>query len=73
MKITFDSAKRAKTLAERQIDSANAATVFEGPIFTLLDDRIDYGEQRFQTYGCWRIVWCLLSGRREARIGTSYR
>jgi uncharacterized DUF497 family protein len=52
--ITFDPAKRAKTLAERGLDFA--AKVFAGLTLTLLDDRRDYGEFRFQTYG-------LLDGR----------
>jgi uncharacterized DUF497 family protein len=44
-------AKREKTLAERGLDFNHAATVFSGVTLTLLDDRLDYGEPRFQTYG----------------------
>ena len=51
MRITFDPAKRERTLADRGIDFADAASVFAGPTLTLLDDRFDYGEPRFQTYG----------------------
>ena len=51
MKITFDPAKRMKTLAERGVDFADARFVFEGLTFTLLDDRFDYGEDRYQIYG----------------------
>jgi len=51
MKITFDPAKRIKNLTERKIDFADAEIVFDGQTYTLLDDRFDYGEQRFQTYG----------------------
>jgi uncharacterized DUF497 family protein len=54
--ITFDPAKRAKTLAERGLDFEDAAKVFAGLTLTLLDDRQDYDELRFQTYG-------LLDGR----------
>jgi uncharacterized DUF497 family protein len=56
MRITFDPRKRAATLAERGLDFADAALVFEGRTFTQLDDRFDYGEKRFQTFG-------LLNGR----------
>jgi uncharacterized DUF497 family protein len=49
--ITFDPAKRAKTLAERGLDFEDEAKVFTGLTLTLLDDRQDYGELRFQTYG----------------------
>ena len=51
MPITFDIAKRDKTLSERGIDFADAALVFEGLHFTLADDRHDYGESRFITVG----------------------
>ena len=51
MGITFDAAKREKTLAERRLDFEDAAKVFAGVTLTLLDDRRDYGEPRFQTYG----------------------
>jgi hypothetical protein len=50
VKITYDPAKREKTLAERGLDFADATTVFDGPTLTLLDDRRDYGEPRLQTY-----------------------
>jgi uncharacterized DUF497 family protein len=33
MAITFDPAKRAKTLAERQLDFEDASEVFDGPTF----------------------------------------
>jgi uncharacterized DUF497 family protein len=49
--ITYDPAKRAHTLAQRGLDFEAAATVFAGVTLTLLDDRRNYDEQRFQTYG----------------------
>ena len=51
MRITYDPAKRDKTLAERGLDFEDAERVFDGATLTLLDDRRDYGEPRFQTYG----------------------
>jgi uncharacterized protein len=62
MKLTYDPAKRAVTLANRGLDFIEAADVFAGMTFTQRDDRFDYDEQRFQTYGLLRgrlvmIVW----------------
>jgi uncharacterized protein len=62
VRITFDPAKRDKTLAERGLDFADAASVFAEPHFTLPDEREDYGEARFQTFGLLRqrvvvMVW----------------
>lgn len=51
VRITYDPAKRKKTLVERGLDFEHAALVFGGATLTLLDDRLDYGEPRFQTYG----------------------
>ncbi len=51
MAITYDPAKRIRTVRERGLDFADAEKVFAGPALTILDDRKDYGEPRFQTYG----------------------
>jgi uncharacterized DUF497 family protein len=75
MKITFDPAKRAITLAERRLDFLEAELVFDGPTHTVLDDRFDYGETRWVTYGLLRgrlvaVVW---TERGEARHVISMR
>jgi hypothetical protein len=51
MDIEFDEEKRRQTLEHRGLDFADAASVFDGPELTSLDDREDYGENRFQTVG----------------------
>ncbi|MFN7108636.1 MAG: BrnT family toxin [Brevundimonas sp.] len=51
MRITFDPSKRERTLAERGLDFAQAATVFDGDHLTFEDDRQDYGELRLITIG----------------------
>lgn len=51
MTIAWDDAKRAKTLAERGLDFADAHLVFAGRHLSLPDDRRDYGERRFITTG----------------------
>jgi uncharacterized DUF497 family protein len=75
MKITFDRAKRERTLKERGLDFADAVEVFAGPTFDLEDNRLDYGETRTQTYGLLRgrlvvVVW---TRRGEARQIISMR
>jgi uncharacterized DUF497 family protein len=62
VRITFDPAKRAKTLAERGLDFADAAEVFTGLHATREDRRRDYGEPRFISAGYLRgrfvvLVW----------------
>ena len=62
MRITFDTAKRAKTLAERGLDFADAGRVFAGKTLDAEDDRADYGETRMVTVGHLRgrmvvVVW----------------
>ena len=56
MRITFDPAKRKKTLAERGLDFTDAASVFTGVTLEMKDIRKDYGEPRIICYG-------LLAGR----------
>jgi uncharacterized DUF497 family protein len=51
VKITYDPAKRAKTLEERGIDFEDAPDVFSGPTVTAPDLRRNYGEERFMTFG----------------------
>ncbi len=75
MGITYDPAKRKKTLAERGLDFEHAAAVFSGITLTLLDDRQDYGEPRFQTYGLLgrRLVMVVWTPRGEDRHVISMR
>ena len=51
MRITFDPAKRAKTLADRGLDFADAASVFTGATLEVEDTRKDYGEIRIICFG----------------------
>ena len=51
MKLTWYEPKRAQTLERRVLDFAHADRVFAGRTITHLDDRRDYGEERFQTIG----------------------
>ena len=56
MRVTFDPAKREKTLSERGLDFADAALVFAGVTLDIEDTRRNYGETRVICYG-------LLEGR----------
>jgi len=54
MHITFDPAKRARTLADRGLDFADAAEVFAGTTAEVEDTREDYGETRILCFGLLR-------------------
>ena len=56
MVLTFDPAKREKTLSDRGLDFADAAAVFTGVTLEIEDTRRNYGETRVICYG-------LLEGR----------
>lgn len=75
MAITFDLAKRDRTLLERGLDFAEAANIFEGPTFTTEDVRHKYGEVRWVTYGLLggRLVSVVWTGRGENRHVISLR
>jgi len=51
MKITFDPQKRQRTLEARGLDFADSVAIFQSRHISQLDDRQDYGEKRFITYG----------------------
>jgi uncharacterized protein len=75
MRITFDPAKRDITLKVRGFDFGRAEEVFEGPTFTQQDERRDYGEIRYQTYGRYegQFVMVVWTRRYEARHIISMR
>lgn len=75
MKITYDPAKRGVTLKARAIDFEDAAKVFAGRTLTVADQRIDYGEPRFQTVGrlAGRMVMIVWTPRGKTRHVISMR
>jgi uncharacterized DUF497 family protein len=56
MEFKWDEAKRKSNLRNHGIDFVNIKEVFEGKTVTILDNRFNYGEERFVTFG-------LLDGR----------
>ena len=75
MALTFDPAKREATLLHRGLDFAEAETVFAGLTLTLPDERHDYGEVRYQTYGLLgeRLIMLVWTERGEDRHIISMR
>lgn len=69
MEIEYDDEKRTATLEQRGLDFADAPKIFEGPHLTLEDDRMNYGESRFQTVGHLdgRMVMVVWTDRGSAR------
>lgn len=70
MTLTWDEAKRQRTLTGRGLDFAHAEMVFAGSHATGLDDRRDYGEPRYITAGYVKgrfvvIVWTPRDGDRR--------
>ena len=51
MRISFDPAKRLRTLADRGLDFEDAAIVFDGTTIEVEDTRKNYGERRVICYG----------------------
>jgi hypothetical protein len=67
MALTWDEAKRQRTLSERGLDFADAAVVFAARSMTLPDERRNYAEPRFITAGWLRgrfviVVWTQRDG-----------
>lgn len=75
MNVEFDPAKRAWTLRERGLDLAAAGAIFEGYTLTFEDDRDDYGEDRFVTFGIMerKVVACVWTLRGDKRRIISLR
>ena len=63
MEFDWDEAKRQVNLRDHGIDFVCIETVFEGETVTIVDDRFDYGEQRFVPFG-------ILEGRVVAVVHT---
>ena len=75
MRITFNPAKRAKTLADRGLDFSRAGGIFERPHATRADSRKEYGERRLITVGYLdgRLVVVIWTSRGRARRIISMR
>ncbi|HWT11688.1 MAG TPA: BrnT family toxin [Allosphingosinicella sp.] len=75
MRVEFDPAKRAWTLRNRGLDLADAGEIFEGFTLTFEDDREEYEEDRFVTFGIMKgkLVACVWTFRGDNRRIISLR
>ena len=51
MEFEWDEDKRLANIKNHGVDFIDVSDVFDGDIFTVEDDRYNYGEQRFVTFG----------------------
>ena len=51
MNFEWNEAKRQINIRKHRIDFINVETIFRGYTITIEDDRKDYGEERFVTFG----------------------
>jgi uncharacterized protein len=70
MELEFDEAKRLWTIENRGLDFTQAVEVFTSSYLQFEDDRYDYGEQRYITFGfindrAVAIVWTLRNNNRR--------
>lgn len=75
MKVSYDPHKRARTLAEGGLDFEDAVQVFAGATIDVADDRREYGEERWQSYGLLneRLVMIAWTPRGKSRHVISMR
>lgn len=63
MEFEWDESKRITNLRKHGIDFSDVLAIFDGEIVTVEDERFEYGEERFVTFG-------LLQGRIVAIVHT---
>ena len=51
MKFEWDDTKRKSNIKKHGIDFIDAPIIFDGYTLTIADDRYDYNEERFVTFG----------------------
>lgn len=54
MKFEWDENKRRANIRKHGVDFVDAASIFDGDIVVILDDRIEYGEARYIAFGLLR-------------------
>jgi len=51
--VEWDEEKREINISDHSIDFVQAGKIFENPVVERLDDRKDYGEERYIAIGHW--------------------
>jgi uncharacterized DUF497 family protein len=54
MRFDWDEAKRLANIKKHGVDFADIVTIFDMDIFTIEDQRFDYGETRYITFGLYK-------------------
>ena len=54
MRFDWDEAKRLANIKKHGVDFADIVTIFENDVFTIEDQRFDYGETRYITFGLFK-------------------
>jgi uncharacterized protein len=57
MQFEWDETKNLENIRKHEIDFADAPSIFDGEMLIELDDRFDYGEDRFLGLGIAVVVW----------------
>ena len=62
MQFEWDEAKNTENVRKHRIDFADVPVMFDGPMLIELDERMDYGEERWSGIGFLRhrvavVVW----------------
>jgi uncharacterized DUF497 family protein len=70
MEIEYHEDKRLQTLRERGLDFARAHEIFDSDSVDVPDERFNYGEQRWLTFGLLdglhvAVVWTIREDRRR--------
>jgi len=60
MKFIWDEAKNELNISKHGLDFADAHLVFEVPALEKLDNRFDYGEERWHAIGLLRNILCVV-------------
>lgn len=70
MKYIWDETKNETNIRKHGLDFADAHDVFDGPFLEMLDDRFDYGEERWIAVGLLRGILCVVVIYSEPQKGT---
>ncbi len=67
VRFEWDEAKRKLNLRKHGVDFADLPPLFDGVTVTVLDDRFEYGEDRFLTLGVLQGIGLRRGSHRDGR------
>lgn len=73
MDVEWDEEKREINISDHSIDFVQAGKIFENPVVERLDDRKDYGEERYIAIGHWNEEFLVVVYTWEEAIAGSFR